>query len=441
MATLTLRTIVNRSLTNQEVDDNFTNLNTDVIDALDAIDVINNTTIPTEVNALETLISYKQDLDNKLTSISNIGSKSFDTGDVNTTTDVITITSHGYTTGNAVYYNSQFGTVAGGLTNGATYYVRVLSSSTINLYDTQEHALDTAVTTGLINLTTVGNDDQRLIKSTPGLLSITGDTVTPRTLTSATSLLVVTNGDGVSGNPTINVGADILTTTNTKTVSNKTISGNNNTISNVSLTASVSGILPIANGGTNASTEADARANLNVLVQPSANGIAVRTSLGNSAAREIAISGSGISIANGSGVGGNPTITLASNTANSNNTVVLRDGSGNFAANVVTVSRLTAQNIVQLPNQSATNASPAEGQIRYNSSTAKFEGYTDQWKPIDTRGAAVGGDTDEVFFENQTTVNYNYQITNGRNAMSVGPITILPGVTVTIGAGQRWVIL
>lgn len=441
MATLTLRTIVNRSLTNSEVDANFINLNTDVIAALDAIDVINNTTIPTEVNALETLISYKQDLDNKLTSISNIGSKSFDTGDVNTTTDVITISGHGYTTGDAVYYNSQFGTAAGGLTNGTTYYVRVLSSSTFNLYDTQEHALDTEVTTGLIHITTVGNDNQRLVKSTPGLLSITGDIVTPRTLTSATPLLVVTNGDGVSGNPTINVGADILTTTNTKSISNKTISGNNNTITDVSLTASVSGILPIANGGTNASTAADARANLNVLVQPSSNGIAVRTSLGNSTAREITVSGSGISIANGSGVGGNPTITLNSNTANSNNTVVLRDGSGNFAANTVTVSRLTAQNIVQLPDQTATNASPTAGQVRYNSSTAKFEGYTNQWRPIDTRGAAVGGDTDEVFFENQTTVNYNYQITNGRNAMSVGPITILPGVTVTIGAGQRWVIL
>jgi hypothetical protein len=441
MATLTLRTIVNRSLTNQEVDDNFTNLNTDVIDALDAIDVINNTTIPNAVDTLTTLISYKQDLDNKLTSISNIGSKAFDTGDVDTGTDVITITSHGYTTGDAVYYNSQFGSVVGGLTNGTTYYVRVLSSSTLSLYDTFAHAVDTGFTTGLINLTTVGNDDQRLIKSTSGLLSINGDAVTQRTLVSATPLLVVTNGDAVSGNPTINVGADILSTNNTKTVSNKTISGNNNTITDISLTSAVSGILPIANGGTNASTEADARANLNVLVQPSANGIAVRTSLGNSTAREIAVSGSGISIANGSGVGGNPTITLASNTANSNNTVVLRDGSGNFAANIVTVSRLTAQNIVQLPDQSATNASPAAGQVRYNSSTAKFEGYTDQWKPIDTRGAAVGGNTDEVFFENQTTVNYNYQITNGRNAMSVGPITILPGVTVTIGAGQRWVIL
>jgi hypothetical protein len=40
----------------------------------------------------------------------------------------------------------------------------------------------------------------------------------------------------------------------TETLTNKTISGGNNTISNVSLTSGVTGILPIANGGTGTST-------------------------------------------------------------------------------------------------------------------------------------------------------------------------------------------
>jgi hypothetical protein len=40
----------------------------------------------------------------------------------------------------------------------------------------------------------------------------------------------------------------------TETLTNKTISGGNNTISNVSLTSGVTGILPIANGGTGIST-------------------------------------------------------------------------------------------------------------------------------------------------------------------------------------------
>jgi hypothetical protein len=47
-----------------------------------------------------------------------------------------------------------------------------------------------------------------------------------------------------------------------ETLTNKTINGSNNTITNVSLTTGVTGTLPIGNGGTNATTAADARTNL-----------------------------------------------------------------------------------------------------------------------------------------------------------------------------------
>lgn len=49
-----------------------------------------------------------------------------------------------------------------------------------------------------------------------------------------------------------------------QTLTNKTISGSNNTITNVSLTSSVTGTLPLANGGTNATTAAAARTQLGV---------------------------------------------------------------------------------------------------------------------------------------------------------------------------------
>jgi hypothetical protein len=52
-------------------------------------------------------------------------------------------------------------------------------------------------------------------------------------------------------------------------------------------------------------------------------------------------------------------------------------------------------------------------------------------------GAEAGG----VIYENNTTINANYTITNGKNGMSVGPITIASGVSVTIPTGSRWVIL
>ena len=56
-------------------------------------------------------------------------------------------------------------------------------------------------------------------------------------------------------------------------------------------------------------------------------------------------------------------------------------------------------------------------------------------------GSAKGGDSDQVFYENGQTVTANYTITSGKNAHSVGPLTIATGVTVTVPTGSRYVIL
>ena len=45
------------------------------------------------------------------------------------------------------------------------------------------------------------------------------------------------------------------------------------------------------------------------------------------------------------------------------------------------------------------------------------------------------------FYENNTTVSSDYTITNGRNAMAAGPITIASGVTVTVGSGETLTIV
>lgn len=39
-----------------------------------------------------------------------------------------------------------------------------------------------------------------------------------------------------------------------------------------------------------------------------------------------------------------------------------------------------------------------------------------------------------------TTVSANFTIAAGTNGFSVGPITVSPGVTVTVTSGQRWVV-
>jgi hypothetical protein len=84
--------------------------------------------------------------------------------------------------------------------------------------------------------------------------------------------------------------------------------------------------------------------------------------------------------------------------------------------------------------------SPTNGQIRYNTTTAQFEGYQGgAWGQLG--GGATGGGGDEVFVENSTTVTTSYTLTTGKNASSVGPIQINAGAVVTVPSGQRWVVL
>ena len=52
-------------------------------------------------------------------------------------------------------------------------------------------------------------------------------------------------------------------------------------------------------------------------------------------------------------------------------------------------------------------------------------------------GAPVGGaSTNTVFFENDNSVDVNYSITSGKNAMAAGPIEIKSGITVTVPSGS-----
>lgn len=54
---------------------------------------------------------------------------------------------------------------------------------------------------------------------------------------------------------------------------------------------------------------------------------------------------------------------------------------------------------------------------------------------------ATGGGGDTVFIENSQVVTADYTIPSDKNAMSTGPITIDPAVTVTISAGSVWAII
>ena len=62
------------------------------------------------------------------------------TTDVDTTTDTVTVTSHGFTTGDVVQYNANGGTAIAGLTDGDYYYVISASANTFQLATSEANA-------------------------------------------------------------------------------------------------------------------------------------------------------------------------------------------------------------------------------------------------------------------------------------------------------------
>ena len=106
------------------------------------------------------------------------------------------------------------------------------------------------------------------------------------------------------------------------------------------------------------------------------------------------------------------------------------------------VPKTAATGSAAIPSGTAAqrDGTPSAGYFRFNSDVAKFEGYNGSaWGSVG--GGATGGGSDEVFVENGQTVTSNYTLTTNKNAMSVGPLSINSGVTVTVPTGSNWVVL
>jgi hypothetical protein len=129
-----------------------------------------------------------------------------------------------------------------------------------------------------------------------------------------------------------------------------------------------------------------------------------------------------------------PAATTANNlTGGGANTVVYQSSTGvtAYITNGTTGQVLTA-NTSGAPAWSTINALPSQ-----TGNAGKFlttDGTNASWS---FTGASAGG----VIWENSTNISSNYTLTTSKNGLSVGPITIASGVSVTVPSGQRWVVL
>ena len=292
---------------------------------------------------------------------------------------------------------------------------------------------------------------------------------------SAGTGISVTNGAGsitVSNTGVTSVGGtgtvNGLTLTGTVTnTGNLTLGGS---LSGVDLTTQVTGTLPVANGGTGATTltgyvKGSGTSALTASSTIPNTDISGLGTMSTQNATTVAITGGSV---NGTSVG-------ATTAAAGSFTDFAASGSASF----------TSTGAVKLPvGTAAQRPTPAAGMLRFNDDTDEFEGYNGAaWSSVG--GSAITNDTttstnvyplfanatsgtaSSVFTSNakllykpstgelqstvlnasngivvnSATVNTSYTIPSGSNAMSAGAIAISSGITVTVPSGARWVIL
>ncbi len=116
-----------------------------------------------------------------------------------------------------------------------------------------------------------------------------------------------------------------------------------------------------------------------------------------------------------------------------------QEGRITAASNGSFVAKTSATGSGQLPSGTTAqrDVSPSAGMIRYNSTTAGFEGYGSAWGAIG--GGASGGNGEATVFENEITISEDYTITSAYNGVSAGPLTVTG--TITVPSGSTWVIV
>jgi len=129
-------------------------------------------------------------------------------------------------------------------------------------------------------------------------------------------------------------------------------------------------------------------------------------------------------------------LSIGTPSANAVTTSSIQDGAvTNAKIDTMAASKLTGA-LPAIDGSSLTGIDALPTQTGNNGYYLTTDGSTASWAEL-SAGASAGG----VIWENSTVISSNYTLATGKNGLTVGPVTVNAGVSVTVPSGQRWVVL